>query len=715
MNLFSFIIYMNRKSCKGFKEGNELEKKYKLNGLDCGNCAAKIETAVQKIDGVQQASVNFVQTQMNIVCPAEKLSAVEVAAKTIIHQLEPDVEVVEIKDNEQDHHHDNGDTKKAVLRVVLAFLILLALTLSGITEPFRLAGFLLLYIFIGGDVVLTAAKNIVRGQVFDEHFLMAVATIGAMVIGEYPEAVAVMLFYQVGELFQSIAVGKSRKSIKSLLAIRPDFANVLTAAGEKQVDPKEVSIGASIIVKPGERVPLDGTIINGETMVDTSALTGEAVPRRLVAGEDILSGFVNQTGLIEVKVTKSAADSTVSRILDLVENASSKKAPAENFITKFSRVYTPVVVLLAIALSVIPPLVLQQDFSEWIYRGLTFLVISCPCALVVSVPLTFFGGIGGASKAGILVKGSNYLELLSHLDTVVFDKTGTLTKGVFEVQEVNTSMEKEKFLQLAASVEANSNHPIAISIGKAYTGSLFPSQNVQEISGEGVIATINGKRIAAGNRRLLKRLAINTPVVNEVGTIIYIAEEQNYLGYLLIADELKSDSVESIEQLKKTGINQTVMLTGDNQKIGEMIAKKLGVNKVYGDLLPEDKVEKLETIMEKSGKVAFVGDGMNDAPVLARADIGIAMGGLGSDAAIEAADVVIMNDAPALIPKAIAISKKTLRIVKQNIIFSIGVKLVVLSLGAIGFASMGAAVFADVGVTLIAVLNAMRALKINKN
>ncbi|MHC5374631.1 heavy metal translocating P-type ATPase [Enterococcus sp. LJL120] len=688
-----------------------MEKTYELKNLDCGNCATKIETAVKKIDGVQAATVNFVQTKMAITCPAEDFAKVEKQAQTIIHELEPDVEMIDLSQQSEEHQHDDSHLKKDIWRVALSFVALIILSLANLNDLPRLIGFLLLYGFIGGDVVLTAVRNIIKGQVFDEHFLMAVATIGAMLIGEYPEAVAVMLFYQVGELFQSVAVGKSRKSIKGLLAIRPDYANLMTATGEQQVAPQEVAVGAEIIVKPGERVPLDGIISNGETMVDTSALTGEAVPRKLVVGDQILSGFVNQTGVIQITVEKNAADSTVSRILDLVENASSKKAPAENFITKFSRIYTPVVVILALLLAVVPPLLFQQAWSEWIYRGLTFLVISCPCALVVSVPLTFFGGIGGASKAGVLVKGSNYLELLSQVETVVFDKTGTLTKGVFEVQEVATSLPKKDFLRLAASVEANSNHPIALSILKAYDGELLPVEDIQEISGAGVLATINQKRIAAGNLRLMAELGISVPKVATVGTIIYVAEDNEYFGYLIIADEVKADTQTSIQELHQAGIKQTVMLTGDNQKVGTAIAEKLGIDQVYGDLLPEGKVEKLEELMATNQKIAFVGDGMNDAPVLARADLGIAMGGLGSDAAIEAADVVIMNDAPSLIPKAIAISKKTLRIVKQNIIFSIGIKVLVLALGAVGFASMGAAVFADVGVTLIAVLNAMRALR----
>lgn len=700
-----------------------MEKTYQLKGLDCAHCAAKIETVVGKLNGVESANVDLMHTKMNITCSEAAVASIDSQARKIIHDLEPDVEVIDLTEGNSedghDHHHDHShvhgdeDNKKSLVRILLSSALLVAFFFIDLAAVPRLLAYLFVYVFIGGDVILRAAKNIVRGQVFDENFLMAVATIGAMLVGEYPEAVLVMLFYQVGELFQSYAVGQSRKSIASLLDIRPDSATLLINGVEKQVTPEAVAIGQEILVKPGEKVPLDGVIVNGSGMIDTSALTGESVPRSAVTGDEILSGFINQDGLLTIRVEKTAQDSTVSRILDLVENASSKKAPAENFITKFARVYTPVVVGLAVLLAVLPPLFFQQDWNEWIYRALTFLVISCPCALVVSVPLTFFGGIGGASKAGILVKGSNYLELLAHVDTVVFDKTGTLTKGVFEVQKLETKMDKNEFLKLTASVEQMSSHPIAKSILAANQAGLYSIIDLQELAGKGITAKVNQEIIAVGNRKLMTEVGAVVPLVDEIGTIIYVAKGEKFAGYLVIADEIKEDAQRTMRDLKAAGIHKTVMLTGDNRKIAEKVAEKIGLSEVHAELLPEDKVNELEKIMQNSTKTAFVGDGMNDAPVLARADLGIAMGGLGSDAAIEAADVVIMNDAPSLIAKAVEIARKTLKIVKQNIVFSIAVKVFVLMLGALGFASMGAAVFADVGVTLIAVLNAMRALKVN--
>lgn len=688
-----------------------MEKIYKLDGLDCANCAAKIETAVNKISGVEHANVDFVQTKMKISGEAAVMPQIENQAKQIIQELEPDVQVVEMQDNKPDHSHGDERNKQNLFRILLSLALLIVLFVLPFAEVPKFIGFLAVYLLIGGDVVQRAVKNIFNGQIFDENFLMTVATIGALLIGEYPEAVAVMLFYQVGELFQSYAVGQSRRSISSLLDIRPDYATLVSNGVERRVDPSVVQIGQEILVKPGEKVPLDGQVIRGEGMVDTSALTGESLPRSVVPGEEILSGFINKDGLLTVKVEKTSQDSTVSRILDLVENASSKKAPSENFITKFSRYYTPIVVGLAVLLAILPPLFFQQEWSEWIYRALTFLVISCPCALVVSVPLTFFGGIGGASKLGILVKGSNYLELLAHVDTVVFDKTGTLTKGVFEVQKISTDMNKQEFLKLAASAEQMSSHPIAKSIIEASGSDLYSITGLKELAGFGVTVQINQQEIAVGNRKLMEKLAIESPVVDEIGTIIYVAIDHAFAGYLIIADEVKADAQQTIQALSQVGVKKTVMLTGDNQKIADAVAKQLGLSEVSSELLPEDKVNELEKIMETSGKTAFVGDGMNDAPVLARADLGIAMGALGSDAAIEAADVVIMNDKPSLIASAVRVARKTLQIVKQNIAFAIGIKVAVLLLGALGMASMGAAVFADVGVTVLAVLNAMRALK----
>lgn len=538
-------------------------------------------------------------------------------------------------------------------------------------------------------------------------------------IGEYPEGVAVMLFYQVGELFQSYAVGKSRKSIASLMDIRPDYANVKKGDELVKVDPDEVQIGDIIVIKAGEKIPLDGKVIEGSSMIDTSALTGESVPREVEVGSDILSGCININGVITAEVTKEFGESTVSKILDLVENASSKKSNSEQFITKFARYYTPVVVIIAVFLAIIPPLVIDgATFSDWIYRALAFLVVSCPCALVISIPLSFFGGIGGASKKGVLVKGSNYLEALAETEIVVFDKTGTLTKGVFNVQEIHPEgVSKEELLELTAHAESYSNHPISLSLKRAYSKEIDNGRisDVEEISGHGVIATVDGKKVMVGNIKLMKMMDIPYFKGELIGTIVHVAVNNKYIGYIVIADEVKEDSAQAIKELKAANIKQTVMLTGDNKSIGSKVAKELGLDKVYAELLPADKVEKLEELFSqksKKGKLAFVGDGINDAPVLARADIGIAMGGLGSDAAIEAADVVIMTDEPSKIATTMKISKKTLKIAHQNIVFAIGIKIIVLILSAFGITTMWAAIFADVGVTIIAVLNAFRALNV---
>lgn len=598
---------------------------------------------------------------------------------------------------------------------VLATAVLLSLN----NEWLQIALFIISYIIVGGDVVKRAVKNIFKGQVFDENFLMSIATIGAFFIGEYPEGVAVMLFYQVGELFQSYAVGKSRKSIASLMDIRPDYANVKKGDELVKVDPDEVQIGDIIVIKAGEKIPLDGKVIEGSSMIDTSALTGESVPREVEVGSDILSGCININGVITAEVTKEFGESTVSKILDLVENASSKKSNSEQFITKFARYYTPVVVIIAVFLAIIPPLVIDgATFSDWIYRALAFLVVSCPCALVISIPLSFFGGIGGASKKGVLVKGSNYLEALAETEIVVFDKTGTLTKGVFNVQEIHPEgVSKEELLELTAHAESYSNHPISLSLKRAYSKEIDNGRisDVEEISGHGVIATVDGKKVMAGNIKLMKMMDIPYFKGELIGTIVHVAVNNKYIGYIVIADEVKEDSAQAIKELKAANIKQTVMLTGDNKSIGSKVAKELGLDKVYAELLPADKVEKLEELFSqksKKGKLAFVGDGINDAPVLARADIGIAMGGLGSDAAIEAADVVIMTDEPSKIATTMKISKKTLKIAHQNIVFAIGIKIIVLILSAFGITTMWAAIFADVGVTIIAVLNAFRALNV---
>ena len=610
-------------------------------------------------------------------------------------------------------------TKRLWRIIIGAAVLATAVLLSLNNEWLQIALFIISYIIVGGDVVKRAVKNIFKGQVFDENFLMSIATIGAFFIGEYPEGVAVMLFYQVGELFQSYAVGKSRKSIASLMDIRPDYANVKKGDELVKVDPDEVQIGDIIVIKAGEKIPLDGKVIEGSSMIDTSALTGESVPREVEVGSDILSGCININGVITAEVTKEFEESTVSKILDLVENASSKKSNSEQFITKFARYYTPVVVIIAVFLAIIPPLVIDgATFSDWIYRALAFLVVSCPCALVISIPLSFFGGIGGASKKGVLVKGSNYLEALAETEIVVFDKTGTLTKGVFNVQEIHPEgVSKEELLELTAHAESYSNHPISLSLKRAYSKEIDNGRisDVEEISGHGVIATVDGKKVMVGNIKLMKMMDIPYFKGELIGTIVHVAVNNKYIGYIVIADEVKEDSAQAIKELKAANIKQTVMLTGDNKSIGSKVAKELGLDKVYAELLPADKVEKLEELFSqksKKGKLAFVGDGINDAPVLARADIGIAMGGLGSDAAIEAADVVIMTDEPSKIATTMKISKKTLKIAHQNIVFAIGIKIIVLILSAFGITTMWAAIFADVGVTIIAVLNAFRALNV---
>lgn len=690
-------------------------KSYYLDGLDCANCAMKIEKKVNEIKGVKQATVNFTTCKLTIEASEKDLTTIENETKRVVKEVEPDVSMTEITEKKQEIQDEKDDhEKRALLRIILSAIGLLILFLWSPAEPIKFIGFLLIYLVIGFDIIKRAVGNIIKGQIFDENFLMAIATIGAMVIGEYPEAVAVMLFYQVGEYFQGYAVNQSRKSIRELMAIRPEVAHVQTENGLITKQPEDVVIGEKVLVKPGERVPLDGTILTGQSLVDTSALTGESVPKEVFAGETVLSGFINKNQPLVIKVEKTYENSTISKLLELVENASSKKAPAENFITKFARYYTPIVVGLALVLAVVPPLVTSgAEFSDWIYRALTFLVISCPCALVISVPLSFFGGIGGASKIGVLVKGGNYLELLAHTDTIVFDKTGTLTKGDFSVQKLETTLETAQFMQYVASAEQLSTHPIAQAVISAYEGSLLPVEQIEEVAGEGIKAQIDGKIVLVGNRKLMERYQIESTKSEEVGTLLYVALDGKFVGYLVIADTVKPDAKEALDKLKQVGIKQTVMLTGDARNIADHIGHTIGIDKVYSELLPQDKVEKLEKIMKnETQQTAFVGDGINDAPVLARADVGIAMGGLGSDAAIEAADVVIMNDEPSKIVDAIRLSRKTLKIVKQNILFAIGVKVLVLVLGAFGIASMGDAVFADVGVTVLAVLNAMRCLRV---
>ena len=610
--------------------------------------------------------------------------------------------------------------KRLLLRIIVATILFISGKVFSVQEPIEIGIFLVCYTVVGWDIIWKAITNILHGQVFDENFLMTIATLGALILGEYSEGVAVMLFYQVGEWFQSYAVSKSRKSIASLMDIRPDYANIEQDGKLIQVDPDEVPIGSSIIVKPGERIPLDSTIIKGSSSLDTSALTGESMPREALPGMDVISGCINQTGILTIRTTKEFGESTVAKILDLVENASDKKGKTENFITRFARYYTPAVVFAALVLALLPPLITGQDFGTWVYRALTFLVISCPCALVISIPLSFFGGIGGASKIGVLVKGSNYLESLASAETVVFDKTGTLTKGAFAVSELHpVNVQKERLLELAAYAEDYSTHPISLSIKKAYGKKINSNRisSVQEIPGHGVCAVIDGKSVLAGNAKLMEKENIRYTDSSSIGTVIYLACDRKYLGCIVIEDELKPDAQKAVDLLKDEGIRKTVMLTGDSDAVGKKVANRLGLDQAYTELLPADKVERVEELLaqkSEKGKLLFVGDGINDAPVLARADVGIAMGGLGSDAAIEAADVVLMTDEPSKIASVMKIARKTLRIANQNIIFALGIKFIVLILGAFGYANMWAAVFADVGVSVIAILNAIRAMRVRK-
>ena len=722
-----------------------------IEGLDCPNCAAKIERKLNTLQKIKAATVDFLGKR--VIVESEDFSQDELAKfiQTEVDKIEDGVKIStkRLHSHRHTHHHSHshsrvhshshthgeGDTDKIKKKLLIGGIIFVL----GIFIPKTLfipkfAVFLVSYFIIGGDVLVSAVKNILRGQVFDENFLMSIATIGAFAIGEYPEGVAVMLFYQLGELFQGIAVNNSRKSIIALMDIRPDYANLKTDTEIKKVNPDEIKVADIIVVKPGEKVPLDGKIITGNSTFDTSALTGESLPREAKTGDIVLSGFINKTGLVEIEVTKVFSESTVSKILDLVENSSSKKSKTENFITKFAKYYTPAVVITALITAIFPPLLIPNTtFTDWIYRALIFLVVSCPCALIISIPLGFFGGIGGASKHGILVKGANYLEALNDVESIVMDKTGTLTKGVFKVTEINvennvkindfennkTDLTQPLLLKYAAHIEKFSNHPIAQSIVSEYENSIAKTdenivKDFEEISGFGIKANINNHQILAGNSKLMNSENIRFDKKENLGTVVYIAFDRQYIGNILISDEIKEDSPKAIRGMKANGIKKIVMLTGDNNAIGKNIAEKLEIDKVFAELLPNEKVEKLEEIYKtksEKGKVVFVGDGINDAPVLARADIGIAMGGVGSDAAIEAADVVIMNDEPSKIVTAMKIAKKTKTIVWQNITLAFAVKLIVLILGLFGDATMWEAVFADVGVALLAVLNATRVLK----
>ena len=621
----------------------------------------------------------------------------------------------------------NKKQKKVFIRIIVAAVLMVVLSLLPIDGWLKFVLFMIPYLVIGHDILLKAWKGILNRQVFDENFLMAVATIGAILLGDYREGVAVMLFYQIGELFQSYAVGKSRRNISELMDIRPDYANIEKEDGTlEQVDPDEVGIGSVIVVQPGEKVPIDGVIEEGRTSLNTSALTGESLPREAGVGDEVISGCINMSGVLKIRTTKEFGESTVSKILDMVENASSKKSRSENFISKFAKYYTPAVCYGALALAVIPPLVrllflgMTPEWGDWVMRALTFLVISCPCALVISIPLSFFAGIGGASNAGVLVKGSNYLETLSETKYVVFDKTGTMTQGVFEVSGVHhSSMDTEKLLEYAALAECHSSHPISKSLKKAYGKPLDPGRvtEVEEISGNGVTAKVDGVRVAAGNSKLMEKLGVDCMECHSVGTVVHMAVDGKYAGHILISDQIKPHAKEAIAALKKCGVKKTIMLTGDRREAARQVAEELGIDEVHSELLPGDKVAQVEKLLGEKGekeKLAFVGDGINDAPVLSRADIGIAMGALGSDAAIEAADIVLMDDDPLKISKAIRISRKCLRIVYENIYFAIGVKVICLILGALGIANMWAAIFADVGVMIIAVLNAIRALNVKK-
>lgn len=692
--------------------------KYILKGLDCPNCAAKIETKVNNLKEVKYATLSFatqtLEFELNTNINEENISN---EIKNLIKELEPEVEVLEKTDVKQDDEEENF--KFELVKIIISSILFTVGIIFKFSKTAELVIFLLAYIIIGYGIIFRAIKNIFKGEVFDENFLMTIATIGAFGIGEFHEAVAVMLLYSIGEFLQDKAVEKSRRSITKLMDIRPDYANLKTEDGSQKVSPDKISIGDIIIVKPGERVPLDGVILDGESLIDTSALTGESVPKNMKKDNEILSGMINKTGLLTVKVTKTFENSTVSKILDLVQNASNKKAHTEKFITKFARIYTPIVVLLAVLIVAIPTLFVRTAaFSEWLYKALVFLVISCPCALVISIPLSFFSGIGGASKKGILIKGANYLEILNKVDTIVFDKTGTLTKGVFDVTEIVpvAKISKDELLEYCAYAESYSDHPIATSIIKAYGKEIDKSKvkGYTEISGNGIKASVNWETVLVGNTKLMDNEHIKYKKEDIIGTVVHIAVEGKYKGYIVISDEIKEDSKIAIKELKKLGIKNTVMLTGDTKQIAEHIGKEIGIDKIYSELLPTDKVKELEKIM-KDNKAIFVGDGINDSPVLARADVGIAMGGIGSDSAIEAADVVIMTDEPSKIATAIEIAKKTRKIVIENIVLAMIVKIAAMILGAFGIASIWEAVIADVGVTIVAVLNSIRTLYVKRS
>ncbi|MFP4016751.1 MAG: heavy metal translocating P-type ATPase [Halanaerobiales bacterium] len=718
-------------------EQSKYQEKYILKGLTCSSCAAKIEKAVQELPYVLEAEMNFAIGKIVVHGYTEKVEDMTADLQAIVDRIEPGVIVInnEYKGQGPDEgYSDYQQSSSAVgestymkfrfwpgtalfaIAIVLFEIPMVRASVMGIPVLLEWLLFAASYLLIGGPVLMAAYRNIKRGQVFDENFLMSIATIGAFAIQEFPEGVAVMLFYMVGEMFQEKAVDRSRRSIKSLMDIRPDYANLKKGNDTQRVDPEDVQIGDIVLIRPGEKIPLDGEVVEGSSMVDTSALTGESIPRKAEPGEDVLSGMINKDGLLTVKVSKEYGQSTVARILDLVENATTKKAPTEKFITKFARYYTPVVVYSALAMAVLPPLFLPgATFSDWIYRALIFLVVSCPCALVVSIPLGFFGGIGRASRQGILVKGGNYLEALNNVKQIVFDKTGTLTKGEFAVNKVEAynGFNDNEILMKAAYAESHSTHPIAKSILEAYNQIIENNRidDYQEISGHGIRAVIDGQEVLAGNIKLMNKENIDCHEAEEDGTIVYVAIDNRFAGYIKITDDIKADAIEAIRGLQALGVEKLTMLTGDRKAVAESVAKRLGLDNFYAELLPDQKVEKVEELLiskDKKDKLIFVGDGINDAPVLARSDIGVAMGGLGSDAAIEAADVVLMTDEPSKLVTAIKTARKTRQVVWQNVILALGIKGIVLIMGAFGIATMWEAVFADVGVAVLAVLNAMR-------
>ncbi len=740
------------------------ELKIMLEGLDCAHCASKIEAQVNKLENINEASLNFINKSLTIEHSGDDNIIFE-AVEKIVHKLEPHVKVFTNKEEEHNHIHDedhshshsdcncggnhghgkhdshdnkisshdnassdghghshdlNGDTKKTLIRLFVAAILFIPAVIFESSKTLSMILSIASYIIIGYDIILRAVKNILNGQVFDENFLMAVASIGAIIIGEYPEAAGVMLFYQTGEYFQSIAVNKSRKQIKSLLNIKPEFANLKTDSGITKVKPEAIKINDIIVVKPGEKVPLDGVIIEGSSTIDTSALTGESMPVDKVIGNDVLSGSINLTGVLTVKVTKIFKESTVSKILYLVEKASNKKSETENFITKFAKYYTPAVVALAAIIAIVPPLIFNDPFYDWLYRGLIFLVVSCPCALVLSIPLTYFSGLGAASKYGILIKGGNYLEALSKSEIAVFDKTGTLTEGKFEVAEIKAfgGISESDLLRIAAHGEYYSNHPIATSIKEKFANQINEEfiKDYEEIAGFGIKAKVDGKIVLLGNEKLMNQENISfEKATDKPGTVLYVSIDGKFAGFIVISDKIKKDVNNLVAKLKSAGIKKVIMLTGDNRVTANFVKEKLGLDEVYSELLPTDKVDKVEELFKskhEKGKLLFVGDGINDAPVLMRADVGFAMGGIGSDAAIESADVVIMNDEPTKVYESIEIAKKTKSIVWQNIIFSLGVKLLVMILTVYGNVTMPLAVFADVGVAIVAILNASRILRI---